>query len=540
MHSLEYNAQKLKEALKLAGIHCPYLASCTGHGLEDIAQQMHSLEDAVQKLKEVLEFASIHSPHVVRANTNSTGRNDVRNLQLQLGTKLSLPLFTGNKLEGDGRGHINVALIDVNTGEVVTSGLESSIKLDVVVLEGDFNKDDEDNWTQEEFENHVVKQREGKRPLLTGDLLVKLERGVGKLGSFMFTDNSSWNRSKSFRIGLKVASGYCGNTRIREAKTEAFTVREHRGESYKKHYPPAPGDEIWRLEKIAKDGKLHQRLNEAGIRKVEDFLMQLFTDSKKLREILGKSITQKNWDILIDHARTCNMDQQTLFATHRLSALEKERGDTIVKKALENQNDVTEFNGETFSGSMQKKNSSPFPSQVFGGRIENLTLVPPTLAAPVGLEAPLTNAGFLAQGHNGAAASALSVQLQNTNSGNAMKLLVNDNVCVAVQQPPYPGPWNVLNSRGDNCIPTAGSPMQFHGNDFQNAMWSDTIHSSSQTDYTGGGSVLDSELPCASTSSLQSWSPLPHPEGNPMMGDSPAIYLDDILECDDLSDPTIR
>lgn len=133
-------------------------------------------------------------------------------------------------MEGEQGAAVHIVLLDANTGHVVTSGLESSVKLDVVVLEGDFNNEDGDDWTQEEFESHVVKEREGKRPLLTGDLQVTLKEGVGTLGELTFTDNSSWIRSRKFRLGLKVASGYCDGIRIREAKTDAFTVKDHRGE----------------------------------------------------------------------------------------------------------------------------------------------------------------------------------------------------------------------------------------------------------------------------------------------------------------------
>ncbi|KAI3424568.1 uncharacterized protein J3R85_010588 [Psidium guajava] len=160
----------------------------------------------------------------------STEKNDARNLKLQLRNKLSLPIFTGKNLVGKGGAPIDIALINVATGDVVTSGLEASIKLDVLVLEGDFNKDDEDNWNREDFENYVVKEREGKRPLLTGNLQVILKEGVGELGDLIFTDNSSWNRSKSFRIGLKLASRYGAHAQIREAITSAFVVKEHRGQ----------------------------------------------------------------------------------------------------------------------------------------------------------------------------------------------------------------------------------------------------------------------------------------------------------------------
>ncbi|KAI6668801.1 hypothetical protein NL676_007157 [Syzygium grande] len=296
-------------------------------------------------------------------------------------------------------------------------------------------------------------------------------------------------------IGLKVASGYCGNTRIREAKTDAFPVKEHRGESYKKHYPPASDDEIWRLKKIAKDGKFHQKLSEAGIKKVEDFLLQLYTNSKKLREIIGKSIIPKNWDILVDHAKTCKIDRKlylyysdgmrkhgavfnidcqliglikdgVYLATDWLSAQDKERGDTIVKMALDNLNDVSEFNGETFSGSMQKESSSYFPSQVFVGQFENPTpfqryLAPPILPAPVGPEAPLTNAGFTAEGLNGATASTLPVQSQNTNSGNSMEISVDENFHLAAQRPCMVEEWLAdgpsYNDRSSKTPSTSGT-----------------------------------------------------------------------------------
>jgi hypothetical protein len=54
---------------------------------------------------------------------------------------------------------------------------------------------------------------------------------------------------------------------------------------YKKHYPPALKDEVWRLEKIGKDGSFHKRLNKAGISTVEDFLRLVVRDPQKLRSV---------------------------------------------------------------------------------------------------------------------------------------------------------------------------------------------------------------------------------------------------------------
>ncbi|CAI9098541.1 OLC1v1035208C1 [Oldenlandia corymbosa var. corymbosa] len=309
---------------------------------------------------------------------------DGRNLQLHFRSRLSLPLFTGGKVEGEQGAAVHVVLIDANTGHVVTSGPESSVKLDVIVLEGDFNTENDENWTQEEFESHVVKEREGKRPLLTGDLQVTLKEGVGTLGELTFTDNSSWIRSRKFRLGLKVASGYCEGIRVREAKTEAFTVKDHRGELYKKHYPPALNDDVWRLEKIGKDGSFHKRLNNAGIFTVEDFLRLVVRDSAKLRNILGSGMSNKMWDALIEHAKTCVLsgklyvyysdDSRTVgivfnniyelsglianeqyYPADSLSDNQKVYVDGLVKKAYENWSQVIEYDGKTLLNFKQNK-----------------------------------------------------------------------------------------------------------------------------------------------------------------------------------------
>ncbi|KAM6579517.1 hypothetical protein CsatA_003291 [Cannabis sativa] len=309
---------------------------------------------------------------------------DGRNLQLHFRSRLSLPLFTGGKVEGEQGAAIHVVLIDGSTGQLVTTGPEASVKLEVVVLEGDFNNEDEEGWSQEEFESHVVKEREGKRPLLHGELQLTLKDGVGTLGDFIFTDNSSWIRSRKFRLGLKVVSGFCEGIRIREAKTEAFTVKDHRGELYKKHYPPALGDEVWRLEKIGKDGSFHKRLTKAGILTVEDFLRLVVRDSQKLRNILGSGMSNKMWEALLEHAKTCALSGKhyvyypedtrnvgvifnniyelsgliagdQYYSADSLDDNQKVYVDTLVKKAYENWDQVIDYDGKSLLGFKQNK-----------------------------------------------------------------------------------------------------------------------------------------------------------------------------------------
>lgn len=66
---------------------------------------------------------------------------------------------------------------------------------------------------------------------------------------------------------------------------------------YKKHYPPALKDEVWRLEKIGKDGAFHKKLNVNGINTVEDFLRLLIRDQQGLRNV---SFSNKVPNIFVD------------------------------------------------------------------------------------------------------------------------------------------------------------------------------------------------------------------------------------------------
>ncbi|XP_039132135.1 calmodulin-binding protein 60 D-like isoform X2 [Dioscorea cayenensis subsp. rotundata] len=317
--------------------------------------------------------------------------SDGRNLQLHFRSRLSLPLFTGGKVKGEHGASLHVVLLDANTGHVVTSALESSAKLDVVVLEGDFNN--EDDWTDEDFESHVVKEREGKRPLLTGDLQVSLKEGVGTVGELTFTDNSSWKQSRKFRLGLKIASGFCEGIRIREAKTEPFAVKDHRSELNKKHYPPDLKDDVWRLEKIGKDGSFHKRLNEAKIYTVEDFLRLVVRDSQKLRNILGSGMTDKMWESLVEHAKTCVLSENyyvyysddtrnfgaifniiyeflgfiaggQYYSAESLSDSQKVFVDTLVKKAYDNWMNVIEYDGKALLNFKQSKQTTTSQNEV--------------------------------------------------------------------------------------------------------------------------------------------------------------------------------
>ncbi|KAJ7535813.1 hypothetical protein O6H91_12G047100 [Diphasiastrum complanatum] len=286
---------------------------------------------------------------------------DARNLRLQFRSKLALPLFTGSKVEGEHGSALHVVLIDAATNQIITSGSEASAKLEIVVLEGDFALSDENDWSKEEFESYEVREREGKRPLLTGS---------------------------------------CDGIRIREAKTEAFGVKDHRGELYKKHYPPALHDEVWRLDRIGKDGAFHKRLNQAGIFMVEDFLRFVVMDPHKLRNLVGSGMSNKMWEGTIEHAKTCVLggklyvyyadENQSVgvifnnifqlmgliaggkyFPAESLADSQKLYVDKLVKAAYEKWDTVVEYDGEALvdTPTYNTKGSNSQPEDSFNNYV---------------------------------------------------------------------------------------------------------------------------------------------------------------------------
>ncbi|KAJ0048950.1 hypothetical protein Pint_16507 [Pistacia integerrima] len=229
-------------------------------------------------------------------------------LKLIFSKKLSLPIFTGSKITAVDNNPLQVVLVDTRGGHMVPTSLPQPIKIDIVVLDGDFATGEGDSWTSEDFESKMVKERTGKRPLLTGEVSnITMRDGFAPIGDIEFTDNSSWIRSRKFRIGVKVVAGNSQGIRIREAITEAFVVKDHRGELYKKHHPPMLNDEVWRLEKIGKDGAFHKKLSTAGIKSVQDFLKFSIVDPRGLRAILGPGMSEKMWEVTYKHAATCVM-----------------------------------------------------------------------------------------------------------------------------------------------------------------------------------------------------------------------------------------
>ncbi|XP_052198574.1 calmodulin-binding protein 60 E-like [Diospyros lotus] len=375
--------------------------------VDSLQRLCSSIEPLFRKIvSEEVERALTKSGHAKLASRSSPPRiqgPEGKRLQLHLKTRMPPHLFTGGKVEGEQGAAIHVILLDASTGNLVQMGPESSAKLNVVVLDGDFNEEADDDWSKEHFESHEVREREGKGPLLTGDLQLSLKEGVGTLGEVTFTDNSSWIRSRKFRLGVKVAPGYCDGVRVREAKTESFAVKDHRGELYKKHYPPALHDEVWRLDRIAKDGALHKKLVKSGVITVEDFLRVLVRDQQRLRNILGSGMSNRMWENTVEHAKTCVLGSKLyiyfadasnsmgavfndicelrgliadgqFFPLESLTHNQKISVDSLVKRAYDNWHQVLEYDGNFLTSLSMEKSGTRDPAEAISDR-GNATVV---------------------------------------------------------------------------------------------------------------------------------------------------------------------
>ncbi|KAJ3683429.1 hypothetical protein LUZ60_013656 [Juncus effusus] len=241
----------------------------------------------------------------------------VKDVMLIFANQVSQQIYTGNQITDDSKNPLQVQLVDTETGIICENCEGSSAKVQIVVIDGDF---EEEGCDSNKFNDKIVRPRDGKAALLSGKTIITLKQGVGNLEGVSFTDNSRFIRSGKFRLGVCVDSGTSTSTDtsngiIKEGLSEKFAVKDHRGELNKKHYPPilCLQDETWRLENIARDGKYHIRLKENGINNVQDLLIKWFANSNELQNTILR-MSKNAWNKLINHAKKCPMaDDSYLF-----------------------------------------------------------------------------------------------------------------------------------------------------------------------------------------------------------------------------------
>lgn len=151
-------------------------------------------------------------------------------LLLEFDNKLPSSIFTGENIFGVNGNPIKIILVHGKSKKLVTVGPLSVGKVEIVALDGDFGHDKQEKyWTECDFSKSILREREGRPPLLTGELSFNLQDGVGCLKGVIFTDHSSWIRSRRFRLGARIINQSPTEARIREAVSEGFIVRDRNG-----------------------------------------------------------------------------------------------------------------------------------------------------------------------------------------------------------------------------------------------------------------------------------------------------------------------
>ncbi|XP_028110971.1 calmodulin-binding protein 60 A-like [Camellia sinensis] len=241
-----------------------------------------------------------------RNSGNKIHCSEPRRMQLRFLDKLPSLLVTGRHIKGENCSSVRIGLFD-DKEQVVTSGAEASAKVEILVLPRDPGKDEEDEWTQEEFNSKIVKA------ILTRNAFLNLKEGIGSLDEISFVHRSSWMKKSEYRLGARIVDNFNG-TKVREAKSEHFFLKDFRNKRDEKHYPPSLTDKVWRLENIGRSGPIVKRLSKENIVTVQDFLKKCVMDRQGLRDILGNGITDMKLEVTLQHALTCRqLDKRFIY-----------------------------------------------------------------------------------------------------------------------------------------------------------------------------------------------------------------------------------
>ncbi|XP_011071793.1 calmodulin-binding protein 60 A isoform X1 [Sesamum indicum] len=266
------------------------------------------MDELIHKIFEE-EFESTKRRILTRINriVKDGNQTSERNMKLEFRNRISEVILTGEEIKGEGDTSIEVVIVDESSGHVVDVGPEASANVGIVLLKGEPDALAGDAWTVQEYNENIVQEIEGKQPLLAGKVLLKLQKGIGFLENIKLRHHASKIRPPVFRLGARVVDTF-DESRIKEAKTVSFTVKDFRNKYYKKHETPSLSDEVSRLVNIRKGGKINKRLQDNKIYTVEDFLIRLLIDPEELRSIVN--LGPKKWELTVNNARASLSDKR--------------------------------------------------------------------------------------------------------------------------------------------------------------------------------------------------------------------------------------
>ncbi|XP_042457409.1 uncharacterized protein LOC122041699 isoform X2 [Zingiber officinale] len=226
-------------------------------------------------------------------------------LQLSFQKKLlQSTFFAEDLIKDEDHNNLQVALRQIESGQIYSPPLEFPVEVEIVVVDGEFPSDSSGEWSTEEFNSKILKAREGKKPLLLGAYKARLHEGIASFGGIKLTDSSTLAKSGKFKLGAKVSPSSHVGWEIKPAVTECFKVLVERSKQHQKSYPPSLDDKVFKLENIRLNGEFMKRLAARNITTVKDFLKLAVVDQEHLQKITN--MPRRMLNETVEHAKTCN------------------------------------------------------------------------------------------------------------------------------------------------------------------------------------------------------------------------------------------
>ncbi|XP_037443642.1 calmodulin-binding protein 60 F-like isoform X3 [Triticum dicoccoides] len=202
-------------------------------------------------------------------------------------------LFTGYPVQWQNGGNAKIAIFE-NDRQIMQGDL-SKLQIEILAVHADFfTEQGQADFTKEEL-NKQIYMHKGKELVLS---TVNLTNGESSLGSFVFPESS---HGKKLRLTARVKRQVL-TTRVQEAITDPFVVKDRRSELNKKSYPPSKEEAVHCLEKISLKGKHCAILVEKNITTVKHLMRQYHRDESVLQKLIG--MKKGDWNTMIKHANT--------------------------------------------------------------------------------------------------------------------------------------------------------------------------------------------------------------------------------------------
>lgn len=146
-------------------------------------------------------------------------------LQLSFQKKLLQSTFYAeDHIKDEDDNKLQVALRQIESGQIYSLSLGFPVEVEIVVVDGNFPGDSSSEWSTEDFNSNILKEREGRKPLLYGVCKAKLHEGIASFGEIKLTDSSILVKSRKFKLGAKVSPSSHVRWMIKPTVTECFVV----------------------------------------------------------------------------------------------------------------------------------------------------------------------------------------------------------------------------------------------------------------------------------------------------------------------------